>query len=275
MTLPDPRAALDPAMIEGLRARALDLADEARAIVRAAVAGGFSVRHKPDGSFVTGVDLRVEERLRALLRAHHPDHGIVGEEGSPFNPAADFQWIMDPVDGTEDLVHRVPTFGTILGLHWRGQPVVGVIDHPLLDLRVSAAYGLGAFRDGERVHLADLAPAQLDGSERVCLSARANFVRHGDDGRCFDAVARAHPNHRIYRSCLGHALAATGAADAAVDWGNRVWDLAASRILVEEAGGRYVVVRDREVAGVGRVLSAVFGKPRLVDRLVVELEGVT
>jgi fructose-1,6-bisphosphatase/inositol monophosphatase family enzyme len=268
-------------------ARALALADEARRIVRSALATGFEVQRKSDGSFVTSADFKVEERLRALIQQQFPDHGVVGEEYTPVFPDAAFQWILDPIDGTEDFIQRVPTFGTILALHSRGRPIVGVIDHPALDLRVSAAYGLGAYRNGERVRLTDLddvqgstnpgprgmrvgpaGPATITGHERVVLSARANFTRYADDGRHFDAITRAFPNHRIYRSCFAHTLAVTGQADATVDYGNRLWDVAASQILIEEAGGKYTLVQDFDVPRVGRIYSTVFGKPALVDRLV-------
>jgi len=89
----------------------------------------------------------------------------------PANPEAAYQWIMDPIDGTEDFVQHLPTFGSILALHYCGEPVVGVIDHPVLDMRVSAAFGLGAHYNGRRVTLTDLDPSAIDGTERVMLPA--------------------------------------------------------------------------------------------------------
>lgn len=263
----DIRSEIPARDLEQFYARALEMAAESRTIIRAAVVTGFDVKKKPDGSYVTNVDLKVEEHLRGLIQRHFPEHGVIGEEYPPTRPDAAFQWIMDPIDGTEDFVYRVPTFGTILALHYRGQPVVGILDHPMLDLCVSAAYGLGTRKNGERVMLTDIDPAVIDGSERVVLSARSNFTRFGDDGHLFDAITRAHPNHRIYRSCFAHTCAAIGTADATIDYANRIWDIAACRILTEEAGGKYVVVREEEVRGVGRIYSTVFGKPALVDRL--------
>ena len=263
----DIRRELSATEVQNFKSRALELAAEARRIIKTALASGFDVKRKPDGSFVTSVDLRVEERLRELIRTRFPAHGVIGEERPPSNPGADFQWIIDPVDGTEDLVHRVPVFGTIIGLHYHGQPIVGVIDIPMLDICVSGAFGLGAFQNNERILLGDLPSALPGEGARIMLGARANFTRYGDDGRLFDAVTRAYPNHRIYRSCYAHACAVTGAADATVDYGNRIWDLAASRILVEEAGGKYVVIQDADIPGTGRVYGAVFGKPALVGRL--------
>src|SRR5438034_8036434 len=78
---------------------------------------------------------------------------------------------------------------------------------------------------------------------------------------------RAYPNHRIYRAAYAHTVVVTGAADAMVDMHNRVWDLAPSQVLIEEARGRYAVVRDFPGPDGGRLLSAVFGKPAIVDRL--------
>lgn len=260
----DMRSGIDRSETEAYLAHAMELADEARRVIRAVRARGLHIERKPDGTFVTSADLEVETRLRALIQARYPDHGVIGEEQAPLNPGADFQWIMDPIDGTEDFAFDIPTFGCILALYYRGLPLVGVIDHPALDLRVHAAYGLGTYKNRVRVQPAWPAAA---GTERVMLSARANFTRYMDDGHLFDAVARAFPNHRIYRTCFAHTCVAIGAADAGVEYHDRLWDLAASRLLVEETGGKFVLVRDLALPGVGRILSAVFGRPALVERL--------
>ncbi len=254
--------------IERFFSKALEFSASARSLILSLLAVGFEVKRKADKSLVTSADLRAEEYLRELIRRHFTDHGVIGEEFPPTNPGAAFQWIIDPIDGTEDFVHHVATFGSILALHYRGAPLVGVIDHPALNLCVSAAFGLGTRRNGERAILADLDPAAIDGSERVTLSARANFIKQRDDGALFDAVVRAHPNHRIYRSCYAHSLAATGAADATIDYGNAIWDIAASRILIEEAGGKFVIVREWGASAAGRTYGVVMGKPAVVDRLV-------
>ena len=68
---------------------------------------------------------------------------MLGEEYPPTRPESPFQWIMDPIDGTEEFVHGIPTFGTMLALHHRRVPLVGVIDHPALDIRVNAGAASG------------------------------------------------------------------------------------------------------------------------------------
>jgi fructose-1,6-bisphosphatase/inositol monophosphatase family enzyme len=155
----------------------------------------------------------------------------------------------------------------MLALHHRGVPLVGVIDHPALDVRVDAGVGLGTRRNGRRVRLDDMPASWRPDDVRLVLSARVNFSRHVDEGHLFEHLTRAYPNHRIYRAAYAHTAAVTGAADAMVDMHNHVWDLAPSQVLVEEAGGRFAVVRDFPAPD-GPILSAVFGRPALVDRLV-------
>lgn len=281
----DAREDLTPSVVEELHAHILEFADAACALIDRAWRGGFSVERKRDGSFVTDADRAVEERLRELIAMHYPKHGVLGEEFPPKLPDADFQWIIDPIDGTEDFIHCVPTFGSILSVHYRGTPVVGVLDHPALGLRCHAAYGRGTYktnclvphgdmprRSDERVTLTDLPPQFPAEQIRLVTSARGNYIRYRDEGCYFDAVTRAYPNHRIYRSCYGHTLVATGAADAMVDYHDAPWDLAACRIATEEAGGAYRVVREFTIDGVA-IQSVVFGKPTVVARLCESLDA--
>jgi fructose-1,6-bisphosphatase/inositol monophosphatase family enzyme len=266
MTTPLPPDA-SAADIERYHAAALELADEARRIVQPALETGFSVETKGDRSLVTDIDRAVERRWRERIDQWFPGHGAIGEEYSRTRPESAFQWIMDPIDGTEEFVHGIPTFGTMLALHHRGRPLVGVIDHPALDIRVHAAVGLGTHRNGRRVWLDDVPAAGRPLDVRLVLSARVNFTRHVDEGYLFDRLTRAYPNHRIYRAAYAHTAAVSGAADAMVDMHNHVWDLAPSQVLAEEAGGRYTTVRELPTAE-GPILSAVFGRPRVVERLV-------
>jgi histidinol-phosphatase len=268
----DARKEIPARDLERFRALALRMADEARTRLLAMRKSGFEVQRKPDGSYVTSADFQTEQALRALVEKEFPQHGIIGEEFPVRAPEAEFQWIFDPVDGTEDFVTGIATFGTIIGLHFRGQPLVGAIDVPMLDVRVHAAYGLGAFHGEQRLRLADLEPGTPAALTRVMLAARANFAKHGQWGDAhFDLITRAYPNHRIYRTCYAHCCAAFGQTDAMVEYGNKVWDLAAAQILLEEAGGRYHVIQQLDMPG-GAVLAAVFGKPALVAKLISLLD---
>lgn len=263
----DARNTIPRGELERFHVCALRLADVARARLREFVQSGFEVKRKPDGSYVTSADFAVEQELRAIIEREFPDHGIVGEELPPRHPDAELQWIFDPVDGTEDFVQRIPTFGTIIGLHFRSAPLVGVIDVPLLDTRAQAMFGGGTYIDGKRIQLAELPADTPPARTRLMLSARANFARHGErGGAAFDTITRNYPNHRIFRTCYSHLCAASGQVDAMVEYGNKIWDLAAARILLEEAGGAYRAL-DAIDSPDGKLLAAVFGRPAVVADL--------
>lgn len=269
----DLRADISPRQVEHFCAAARGMTDITRSTILQAIQKGFHVEKKADASFLTSVDLEVEKQLRRMIGEQFPDHGILGEELPPHHPDSAYQWIIDPIDGTEDFAQGIPTFGTILALYYRGQPLLGVLDHPMLDIRVWAGHGLGTHQNQQRISLATLPAAAQDGSERVMLGARANFMRYQDDGAHFDALTRAHPNVRIYRTCFAHACVANGSADAMVDYHVRRWDIAATRILIEEAGGRYEALQEFGTPDGGKVYSAAFGKPALVERLVTLLRN--
>lgn len=264
----DPRSELPEAEVERLLAHALRLADTCRETVERVTASGFEVERKADRSLVTTADREAELAFRTLARELTPQAGVLGEEFGLEREEAPLRWVIDPVDGTAEFAAGLPVWGTIIGLFWRGEPLLGVIDHPALDLRSHAAFGRGAFCNERRLRIEDFPDADFDGSERVGTPSRAAFVKHRDEGARFDALVRAHRNFRVFHTCLTHTSAANGALDAALEWDQPIWDLAATRILVEEAGGRYRSIRVREQAGTGQVHCAVFGRPRLVDSVV-------
>jgi fructose-1,6-bisphosphatase/inositol monophosphatase family enzyme len=240
------------------------LANHARRIVLAKVRHRRSIRRKADRSLVTDIDLAVERRLRRLITRRFPGHGVLGEEFPAHQPEAEYQWVLDPIDGTLSLSHQLPFFGSIIGLHRRGRPLVGVIDLPLLDARYHAARGLGAWRNRQRLRLRDVPPSAF-GDEIVCASGRAYFAEFGCAG-AFDRLLRSHPHVQGYGDCLGHALAAEGSVGAIVDFGVKRWDIAATPLLVEEAGGRFVIV-GRRGRGTSTTYGIIAGKPNLVKWL--------
>jgi fructose-1,6-bisphosphatase/inositol monophosphatase family enzyme len=174
-------------------------ADEARRIAEPWVAQGFSVEVKKDASYVTEVDRAIEAKLRELVSRWFPSHGVIGEEYPACQPQSAFQWIVDPIDGTEELIHGIPTWGTFIALHYQGVPIVGLIDHPAPGIRVSAGRGVGTWRNGRQVSPETSGAPRAREAIRFVMTARLNFTRGIDEGRLFDDLARRFPNHRIYR----------------------------------------------------------------------------
>ena len=104
----------------------------------------FTVEHKSDGTPVTEVDREVEELLRAQLSRVRTRDGIIGEELGSTGTAAR-QWVIDPIDGTQNFVRGVPVWATLIALLDQGEPVMGLISAPALQRRWWAAQGTGAY----------------------------------------------------------------------------------------------------------------------------------
>ena len=243
---------------------AREVVAETRAVIESALDTGFTHRSKADGSFVTDVDIAVEERARTLLASRFPTHRIIGEELPEAGDGDGLTWVIDPIDGTKSFRHGVPLYGTLLALLDGEDPILGIIDLPGLDRTFSAARGLGARCNGEAVRLEDLPEDRPLEKEIIGIGDRQQFV---DAGRAdvFDALVAAHPAVRTYTDCFGHALALQGAVAAMVDFDLRLWDTMASKVLMEEAGGRYLCFQRAGSEPREHRFDVILGRPRAVD----------
>ncbi len=237
---------------------------QTRALIEAALEKGFAHRSKADGSFVTDVDIAVEEKARNLLGSRFPAHRIIGEELSDSEGGQGLTWVIDPIDGTRSFRHGVPLYGTLLALLHDEEPVLGIIDLPGLDRTYSAARGLGTRCNDQALKLEDLGAGEALEKEIIGIGDRQQFVNAGRTN-AFDALMQAHPAVRTYTDCFGHALALQGSVGAMVDFDLRLWDTMASKVLMEEAGGRYVSFQRAGKELRDRRFDVVLGKPRVVE----------
>jgi histidinol-phosphatase len=198
----------------------------------------ITVDRKLDATEVTEAD-RATERLAAqMLLDSRPGHAVYGEEhGLVGDPDAEWRWILDPIDGTSGFVRGIPVWATLIALtHRQLGVVVGVVSAPALGRRWWAARGGGAFADGrpcavssvDRFEDAQVSVTFNDGWERLGLTRRLTELQ----GRARRA--------RGFGDFWQHTLVAEGAVDVAIDAvGVAPYDLAAVRVIVEEAGGRF------------------------------------
>jgi fructose-1,6-bisphosphatase/inositol monophosphatase family enzyme len=275
MSIEDAREELSADMIKRIRDSVIHLVDAATKLVKEKVGQSFSRELKKDHSFVTEVDFAVEDLIRDYVSKVYPEHGIVGEEREDVNPSADFQWITDPVDGTQNLVHGVPTYGVVIGVHYKGKPLAGAISHPLLDLTYAGAFGLGTFCGDRQVVIYDselINQASIDPQEIIALSTRACFQRSREES-FFDQIMKEHPSTRVYYDIFSTTRAIEGQIGAVIEFGMKIWDIAATEILVTEAGGAFEVLRKVEKQGIPTLISIVAGKPSIVSVLKNRLGG--
>ena len=114
--------------LKGFLDKSIQIADETRHLVDQFLIKGFRHNLKPDSSFVTDVDFAIEEKIRSKLALWYPSHSIVGEELPSHRSESDYEWIIDPIDGTHSFLHKIPLYGTPLALRYKGNLVLGVIN---------------------------------------------------------------------------------------------------------------------------------------------------
>jgi histidinol-phosphatase len=237
--------------VEDLLAVAHELADLADARTLPAFRGALEVRTKPDGTWVTEVDEAVEQELREAVLRRFPGHAFLGEEAGRQGPADAPTWIVDPIDGTTNFVRGNPVFATLVAVQVDGVEVAGVVSAPALGTRFDGLAGGEAHQDGRVI--------QVSGTDRladaeVAFGGLDHFQATGGweaVGRLVERSAR----QRGYGDFWGHCLVAAGSTDVAIEAAVNLWDLAAVKVVVEAAGGRFSDLAGVRTAAGGNALS--------------------
>lgn len=195
----------------------------------------LTVETKADRTPVTRADRECEAKIVEILSARFPEHGFLGEELGERSGKSDARWIIDPIDGTKNFIRGIPFFATLIALEEAGEVTAGVMYAPAINDLLYARKGQGAFADGRQVQVsgvADLSSAMLihgglkDLKVRPCWQSFLRLV---------DATGR----QRGFGDALGHSVVICGHAEVALEPEIKPWDVAATKIIVTEAGGRY------------------------------------
>ena len=203
---------------------------------------GVQMRNKSDSGgktydLVSDADLESEQAVAACIRAHFPDHELMGEEELDGNPSAEHLWIIDPLDGTNNYAHGVLQFAVSVAYYHRGEPVVGVVLNPARDELYTATRSGGAFLNGERVSVDD-APTLAK-----TLIGCGFYYDRGDMMRGTLAAIEEffsndiHGIRRFGAATLDLCLVGCGQLGGFFEYQLSPWDFAAGRLFVQEAGG--------------------------------------
>lgn len=183
------------------------------------------------------LDVRSQELITERLLGQFPEHAIYGEEGIAGNQQSELQWIVDPIDGTVNYFYSIPHFCISIALRERGEIIVGVIYDPMRDELWAVA------KDGR----ATLNGAPITVSTRTKLSDATLSIGFSKTGATIAAglpllekyVQRARKCRLMGSAALDLAYVASGRLDAYIEQSVSLWDVAAGKILVESAGGRF------------------------------------
>lgn len=191
----------------------------------------LEVEIKSDASPVTLADKRGEEVIRTAIHKAYPGHGIIGEEFGRENEDAEFVWVLDPIDGTIAFVHGCPLFTTLIGLLWKGYPVLGAIHQPVtLELCIGDNHTTTFNERPVRVReTPSLSEATLLATDL------ANIDRHQDLSR-FDTLRRSCKLFRTWADGYGYLMLASGRADIMMDPVMNLWDILPVLPVVRGAG---------------------------------------
>jgi myo-inositol-1(or 4)-monophosphatase len=212
-----------------------ELAAASGALILKHYGTALDVEAKPDRSPVTVADRQAEALLRRMIEARLPGHQVLGEEaGLSGPPGAEYQWVLDPIDGTKAFIHRVPLFGTLIALLHQGEPILGAIHLCALGELMIGAAGRPTEVNGRPVRVS--ATGLLERAT-VLYTDSHGWTQKGL-GQAFQRVQERAWLVRGWGDCFGHFQVAAGRADAMFDPVLNLWDVAALKPCVEGAGGR-------------------------------------
>jgi myo-inositol-1(or 4)-monophosphatase len=195
----------------------------------------LDVRAKGRNDFVSEVDRHAEEAVIQVLRNTYPDHAILAEE-SGARGKGDFEWVIDPLDGTTNYLHGFPQFAVSIALRHRGRLECGVVYDPLREEMFTAARGSGAQLNDRRVRVGSR--SSLAGA-LVGTGFPFREQRHLDAylGMFKTMIQATAGLRRPGSAALDFAYVACGRTDGFWEVGLSEWDFAAGALLVTEAGG--------------------------------------
>lgn len=221
------------------------LRDAARAITLPLFTGDMQIENKAAGSDfdpVTNADTQGERALRAIITTLYPHDSIEGEELPDITGDNDWQWTLDPIDGTRAFVAGVPVWSTLVALSYQGHPVIGMIDHPAMGqcfMGITTADTQKSWRlddGGERAALSTRACAALRDAVLGCTEPLA-MLGHGELA-AYNIIRRGTKFSRLGLDAFGYALTASGRMDIIIEAQLKPCDIRALMPVVQGAGGR-------------------------------------
>lgn len=196
----------------------------------------MKISEKSSGDFFCEVDVKAEQAIMHSILKAYPDHGFIAEESGTYNPQAEVQWIIDPLDGTNNYLHGFPFFSISIACKIKNQIEHAVVYDPLRHEYFHCSRGAGAKLNDRRIRVSKR--TQINGS---ILSA-------GFPSRRKDLIPQFLPTwNTLIETCAGLrrtgsaaldlAYVASGRLDGVWLAGFHAWDIAAGSLLIKEAGG--------------------------------------
>ncbi len=215
---------------------AVKAAKKAGAIAKRDFLNAQVFKIKDHHEFVTKTDIACEKAIIKTIKAQFPNHSFWSEERPEEKTSSEFEWVIDPLDGTHNFMKNNAVFGHSIALTKNGRSIAGVIYFPVLNQMYTAIRQHGVFLNGKRIHasscksFADAGMQYFQGMNRKQHKILAAFLKKGVDVRISGSA------------CYNFCLVANGGYSFYLDKNLKPGDFAAGALFVEEAGG--VVAQD-------------------------------
>ncbi len=216
-----------------------------------------------DSDIVTVADRQAEAAIFNFVHNRYPDHSILSEESGAETRNSDYEWVIDPVDGTTNYNAGLPTHCVSIGIRFRGETIVGVVLAPYLNELFHAVRGEGAYLNGKQIHV-----SQNTDIHKAVVSTGFPVDKDVNPDNNLPNVARVLPLvrglRRLGSAAMDICYVAAGFLDAYWELNLHEWDVCAAWLIAEEAGAKAINFRN------DRCVSLLVGSPaiaRIIDPL--------
>ncbi|WP_423910170.1 inositol monophosphatase family protein [Candidatus Spongiihabitans sp.] len=211
---------------------AIHAADQARAVTQKWFRADLKVASKQDKTPVTIADRQTEQAIKDIVLQRYPDHSFFGEETGQQLNNDQWQWVIDPIDGTKCFATGMPTFGTLICLLHKQAPVIGIIDHPILDERWIGIQGCQTTHNGKVC-----CTRSTDSLDNATVYTTSMDMFDGVSGKQARALTKNCQFRVFGGDCYSYGLLASGYNDMVCEADLKPYDYFALIVVVTGAGG--------------------------------------
>ncbi len=232
------------------------LADEARKISLYYFKKKLDVYSKKTKYFdpVTIADVQIQKKLHELIEENYPYHSMLGEEESIIKKS-EYEWCIDPIDGTKSFIQGVPLWGTLISLSKNKKIILGIADIPALDERYIGYENIAYKIINKKRSLLGVRK-KVDLKNSILNSTSPYVFASKSDQKKFEKVARIAKSTRLGGDCYSYCLLADGHVDLVIESGLKSYDIRALVPIIKNSGGIIKTWEGKHVNDGGRVIAA-------------------
>ena len=238
----------------------IQISHEAGEIVRNGFGKNFGIEFKTnEANLVTDIDKASEKHIKEFIQKKYPAHSILAEEGGEIKKDSEYQWVIDPIDGTTNFAHGLPIFSISIGLQKNGMTVSGVVYDVMQNITYAAEKGGGSFADSQRIKVSN----NDNIKHSVLVTGFPYNISDNPENALekFTALTRASRGiRRLGSAALDFCYVAKGVFDGFWEVYLNPWDICAGKLIVEEAGGLVTGFLGEEINIYTRRILATNGK---------------